>query len=147
MTLIKELNHVESKMKQHELVTDKPGIYRAGHAKASDNNNAKGFSPGQYTSQTEPKEIEVDKFAKQISNILEHAYSINQYEKLILVAEPHFLGSLKKNLSNQTKKSVKHTISKDGIHIAESDLHRMIQRELIVNLVSTTRPQATEILS
>jgi len=130
LTFLKELNHAEGKMKPQDLVTDRPGAYNPGHAQPSSANAVKGFSIGHYVTR-DPKEVEIDKFIKEIAKMLEHAHSTHQYEKLILVAAPHILGLLNKNLSKEVKKIIKHSIIKDGIHISDTALHNLIQEELI----------------
>ena len=49
---------------------------------------------------------ESDKFARQIAHYLEPAYLNNKFNQLLLIAEPSFLGLLRKNFSQPIRKLV-----------------------------------------
>ncbi|WP_347252066.1 host attachment protein, partial [Legionella sp.] len=109
--LIKEIQHPENKLRDIEITSDKPGRYQA-----------MGQAHGTYTQPTDPKEIKIENFSKEIAKILEYNNTVHGYEKLILVAPPHINGLLLKHLDKQVKKRVTHHIEKDFIHLSEDKL-------------------------
>jgi protein required for attachment to host cells len=59
-----------------------------------------------FEQRTDPKQNESDKFARQIANYLEDAHNTNKFNRLLLIAEPSFLGLLRKNFSERIRKLV-----------------------------------------
>lgn len=109
--LIKEVQHPENKLKDIDITTDKPGRYQS-----------KDYAHGAYSQKSDPKEIKIENFSREIANILEHGRSTHSYEKLILVASPHMNGLLLKHLNKQVHDLIALNIQKDLIHIAENKL-------------------------
>lgn len=68
LTLIKELQHSQSKAKGTEILTDRPGHYKTREA-----------TRGTYEPRTGSKEVEVEKFIHEIANELESARNFNLY--------------------------------------------------------------------
>jgi protein required for attachment to host cells len=62
---------------------------------------------------TSPKEAEAERFARQLAGYLEDAVARRQFDYLVLVAPPHFLGVLKGALGRQTTKHVRRAVDKD----------------------------------
>ena len=120
MTLIKELQHPEGRMKGQELASDGPGHYRARDKAA-----------GKFADPTDPKTAELDKFVKEIADAIEHGRSINAFEKIIIVAAPHFYGLIAMHLSDHSKKLIQHISHKDRMHNTAKELHDFIQAELL----------------
>src|SRR5271154_5112762 len=81
LTLIKELNHPESRLKGIDLTSDKPGHYRSD-----------GSAHGAYSPHEEAKENEVIFFSHQIVKELDAARKTNQFKELILAVPPHMNG-------------------------------------------------------
>jgi protein required for attachment to host cells len=73
------------------------------------------------TREVDPKKQEAIAFAKQVAERLESARHQGEVERLILVAAPEFLGLLRGNLT--------------------SDLRRVIEEELSLDLVQMTPPE------
>jgi len=85
----------ESRLQDRELTTDLPGRIKSadgsGHA---------------LEQATDPKKHEADKFAHLLAKHLETAHNANQFTRLLIVAEPSFLGLLRNCLSEPIKKQV-----------------------------------------
>lgn len=107
LKLVKELLHPESREKASELVTDRIGNFAGS---------------GSYAQPTEPKEHEAERFASEIAHELESGRINNAYEKLILVTSSHFMGLLNGRLSQQVRKKISESISKDYTHLPVKEL-------------------------
>jgi protein required for attachment to host cells len=101
--LIEELTHPESRM--HESVeTGKEGRVHQpasrGHVLAVDPVSSQ-------------KEIERERFAQQLAQLLDHRYDQRSYKELVIVAPPAFLGSLRRNMPAKVTKHIVATVDKD----------------------------------
>ncbi|CAM3805501.1 host attachment protein [Vreelandella rituensis] len=97
------LVHAEGRLHEGDLVTDRGADV------------SESMGPGSRSSYPEgiASKHEAKVFAKQIADRLYQARVENRMEKLILVAPPKFLGLLRDELDNSTRKLVLHTLSKD----------------------------------
>lgn len=92
-----------------------------------------GASPGARSTaepDTTPKEREVQKFAAELSDALEHYRAAHRFEQLILVAPPDFLGTLRGALSPSLQKTVAHSINKDLTVCAPAQLLEYVRDHL-----------------
>lgn len=102
LSLIKELEHPESRKKVRELISDGVGRYKA-----------RDVASGTYSRRTNPKEVEADHFANELAKYLEHARSTNDFTKLLLVMPAPFQGKVKHHVSPQLLQKISRTIPKD----------------------------------
>ncbi len=95
LTEIEALTHLEGRLHDREITSDFPGKIKGagavGHA---------------FEQPTDPKKHEAENFAHKVTKHLEAAHNEHQFEQLLLVAEPSFLGLLRNQLSEQLKKLV-----------------------------------------
>lgn len=89
-----------------DLVSDRPGrayesVGHARHAIAREN---------------DPRHQEAVRFARRISCRLDDALRRDEFDELVMVAGPPFLGLIRKELSEQACRRVVHTINKDLVH-------------------------------
>ena len=113
LTLLKELNHPENRLKKSDFLTsDKPGHYQSDPSHAG----------GSYSQRTDPKEVAVDDFAREIARELNHGRTTHAYENLILITPPHMHGLLLQHLDKHVKELVTHTIQKDLQHLTDKEL-------------------------
>ena len=101
---INTLAHPQGRLHEQNLSSDLPG-----HDSDKSGAGRHGFQD-----ETEPKEQKVIEFAKQISKHLDQARSSNQFKQLLIVAAPAFLGTLRNQLTDQTKKLVSIEMDKNG---------------------------------
>ncbi len=73
-------------------------------------------------SEVDPKTHEADQFAKEIAEHIEKARATNQFEELVLVGEPKFIGLLRKHLHAPTLKTLVRTVSKNLIRADEETI-------------------------
>jgi protein required for attachment to host cells len=116
LKLINEINHPENKLKDTELTSDKPGRYKASNA-----------AGGAYTQPSDPKEIKIDSFTRDIAKELDHGRNANAYNNLIIIALPHVSGLLTQHLNKHVKELVTHTIEKDVINLSNQDLLKFLK--------------------
>ncbi len=100
LELVKEMNHPESRQKNKELVTDRPG-------------NIQGSPGSGYEAQTQPKEQAARAFAQELAQEFYQGRNKNAYERAILVAPPGFMGMLNNELDGPTTKLVIDRVEKD----------------------------------
>ncbi len=111
LTLVKEILHPENKLRDIDLTSDKPGHYKAN-----------GGAHGAFSQQSDPKEIKIDNFSRDLAKELDHNRTVHAYEKLILIAPPHMNGLLFQHLNKHVKELVAHNIEKDLSHLTEHEL-------------------------
>lgn len=108
---VKTMEHAASRDKGVDLVTDRPG-----------HTQSRGNGRGAYVPSKTPKEVEADRFALELARELDHGRTSNAYQRLILVASPHFLGLLNQHLDAHVKQRVSDTIEKDYTKLPEKEL-------------------------
>ena len=118
-SLVESFEHPEGREMSREIEdTSPPGRGQQG-----------GAQGGRRTSlepRTWPKEAELQRFAQRLSAYLEAAIAKRQFDSLVLVAPPHFLGALKDALGRQTARHVRTTIDKDLSTLGASDLRQRL---------------------
>ncbi len=119
--LIKKLFHSESKLKNKDLVSDRPGHYSKGYSNGM---------RGSYAEKTDHKLLEIEHFAKEICQTLESGRVVNGYIGLIIIAEPHFYGLLNKFSNQHIKNKIKHHVPKDYTHYSEKKLKTELEADL-----------------
>ena len=116
--LIRELLHPEARLKEQDLVTDRPGHYKTANP-----------SRGAFVGHNSHKETEKDRFAKIIVDILDHGFTTNEFSKLILTASPAFLGHLKTHIPSSLAHQIKLTIAKDFTYVTPKELLLILDEE------------------
>jgi protein required for attachment to host cells len=97
LTLVHEYTHPEGRKRDQDLVSDKSGAFGASN----------------FTEATDPKRHENERFAAELTKALSLAHNENNYQDLILIAPPAFMGMINKNLAHEVKKLVCQSIEKD----------------------------------
>ena len=120
LRLIQTIDHPQGRLKSGEINSDKPG-------RAFD-----GFGSGRHSmsKEHEPTEQVALQFAKQLSEILDKGRTGNRYTKLVLVAEPRFLGELRSALPPPAAALVSATVDKDLGGMTEHDLPKHLGKAL-----------------
>ncbi|WP_133137944.1 host attachment protein [Legionella rowbothamii] len=120
LTLHKEIIHPESKLRDIELTSDKPGRYRAGD-----------MAHGAYTQPSDPKEIQIEAFSRHVAEELNKDRNIDAYNKLIVVAPPHMNGILFQHLNKHVKTLVTHNIKNDVLNLKEPELADFVHKHML----------------
>ncbi|MES2219047.1 MAG: host attachment protein [Pseudomonadota bacterium] len=112
LILLNESSHPENRLRKEEFLTsDKPG-----HYKSSSSNR------GAYSPRTDPKEVELDNFAREIAKQLDHGRTDHAYDKLIIIGSPHMNGLLFQHLNKNVKDLVSNEIQKDLQNYTDREL-------------------------
>jgi protein required for attachment to host cells len=94
-----------------------PGARLRGTELASDRSGRHSGAFGQgshmFDVRTEAKDHEAESFAKEIAERLETGRTSGQFQKLVLMAPPAFLGMLREQLGGEVRKLVVEEIAKD----------------------------------
>jgi len=104
LTLLDSLENPSGQLKGRDLISDRPGHYQTP-------NTAKGA----YEWSTSPHEVEIDRFTKELADLLKKGLDNHQYEQLILCALPHVGGALLNNLDKQVAQSLLVNIKKNFV--------------------------------
>jgi protein required for attachment to host cells len=119
LTLLRKFEHPESRERNLDLVSDKPGRIQQS---VSPNIRMRGGSGGGQVATgnragmeptTPPKKIEHEHFARELAQELEKGLQQNAYSNLIVAANPEFLGLLRGTMSDQVKKHLTASLDKD----------------------------------
>ena len=118
-TLLRELEHPESRMRTSELLSDKPG-----RVKQSTGSRAALEAP------TPRKKVEAERFARELAKVLDEGVVSGACERLVLVAPPAFLGVLRDKLPRRVAERVSDVIEKDYLHLDQPTLRKRLEKEL-----------------
>jgi protein required for attachment to host cells len=116
MTLLKEINHPENKLKNSDLVSDRPGHYQSGTV-----------ARGAYSPDTDPKQVKIIDFLKEVAKELDHGRNDQAYNNLIIIAAPQTSGLLTQQLNKHVNNLISNHIHKDMIHLTEQELLHFIK--------------------
>jgi protein required for attachment to host cells len=111
--LVKEVFHEQSRSKAAELVGDRSG--RRSSEGASVHHNA--LAPS-----SSPKDVEKGHFAHSLGEMLDEAMRSARFRRWVLVAPPHFLGLMGKELTPELKKQLLATVDNDLSHLDAREL-------------------------
>ena len=100
---LETFNHPEGRMHEQQLDSDLPGK----------NTSTAGGGGHRYQDKIGPKEQESINFAKKVSRYLDSAHNANEFERLMIVAAPSFLGTLRGQFSDSLHKAVVFSLDKD----------------------------------
>lgn len=120
--LLEDVDFPAGKMRNQDIDSDRPGRYADGRG----DGNRHGYSSAQ-----DAREHISQIFARQLSQVLDSGRHQHRYEKLILVAEPRFLGNLRQQLTPQTAAMVRASVNKDLGAIEARDLPRHLDNVLL----------------
>lgn len=113
---IKDLQHIESHLPNHELVSDRPG------------RSTSQFYPGKHSMEgkTSPKIKERHLFADEINLALEEGLKNKEYERLYIIAPPPFLGCLREEMSSVVVNTIFSEIKKDLTHLSAPQIREYL---------------------
>jgi protein required for attachment to host cells len=109
--LVTELDHPQSRLKGHDLITDKPGRYQQPRSARS-----------AYEPNMDPQQIEVARFAHQIAAELEAGKNDNRYQDLVFIIPAQMSGIINKLISKEVKNSIIENIHKDYLQLSEPEI-------------------------
>ncbi|MDX1901103.1 MAG: host attachment protein [Gammaproteobacteria bacterium] len=111
LIMLKEILHPENKLRKQDLVSDKPGHFKT-----------KGPSHGAFIPSSDPKEVKIDTFSRQIAEELDKGRVNQSYKQFILIAPPHVNGLLNQHFNKHVKSLLYKAIQKDVLHLSQQEL-------------------------
>jgi protein required for attachment to host cells len=114
---VQSLEHPEARKQSSEIDTDKAGrtFDKVGRGSVVGSGHS-------LSREVEAHEHEAIVFTRELAGALEEARNRQAFDRLVLVAEPGFLGLLRNALSAQTSKLVTDSLTKDLAHLASHEL-------------------------
>ena len=103
LKLERDIGNPFGRLKNHDLEGDKAGAA---------NDNRMRHRPA-YSTEESAKERSLKDFYREVCEQLDHALSIHQFDRLVLIAEPRLLGYIRCILSRNVERAVSNTIPKD----------------------------------
>jgi protein required for attachment to host cells len=128
LNAIHQIASPEGRVRGQELLADRPG--RSFDSSPVGHHGQGGAARHAYSSAVSPHDEAAHNLVMKIVAYLEEGRGKNLYEHLILVAEPHFLGLLRKQLSTQLASTVLKEIEKDWAHLSGNKLSETISHAL-----------------
>lgn len=122
LVLLDEWTHPESRTQSHNLVTDRPGRVAQSHQGPHPGHGSKSAMEPDVT----PKEAEHEVFARLL--VAKLAEGVNEIPELhiVLVANPRFLGSLRRLASEQVRKHIVASQDKDYTALTLRELSQQL---------------------
>jgi protein required for attachment to host cells len=111
LTLVKEINHPENKLKNSDMDSDRSGHYQGGQS-----------SRGAYSPHTETKDIHIDNFAREIAKEMNQERIKKDYDELIIIAPPRMCGLLFQHIDKHVKDLIINKIEKDILYLSDNEL-------------------------
>lgn len=127
--LVATFEHPESRAHVGDLVTDTNGRKPVGGSRgAGVNGRAGGFfgRPGAEPD-TDPKDVEALKFARDLAATLEKGLDDHAYDALVIAASPRFLGMMKETISEQVRRRLEQTIDKDLTLLPPHEIEKRVR--------------------
>ena len=104
--------HTASRSHEHDLTSDLPGR----------THNSATHSSHRLSQHSSPKAHESVEFARTLGSHLDEALNRGEFDKLIIMSPPGFLGYLRKEMSYETSKHVVSEIDKNLVRHTTSDI-------------------------
>jgi len=122
VTLLQELENPDGRAHTHDLVSD-----HRGQAEKGGTGVMSAMQPP-----TDPHEEKAIEFARKLNHILEKAAAAGEFDRLSLVAPPHFLGLLRAHLGPASKHRLDKCAAKDFKNVRPHEiaqrLHELLEQ-------------------
>lgn len=114
---VQSFDHAEGRLKNRDFYSDKPG---------RETNHITASSRHSFSSHIDAHDRSAEDFARQLASALELGRAQSQYQKLVLIAEPKFLGMMNTALNHRVRAHVAVTVSKDLLPaLGREDIHQI----------------------
>jgi len=110
----------EARLKDNELISDKPGVHGDGAALGR-------HAMGQKKS---AKRVASDRFAREIATVLEQGCDSHDFQKLYIVSAPGFLGELRAQLPDKVKNLVAAEVTRNVTTFESDEIRELLPRSL-----------------
>ena len=117
MRRLQDISHPKGRLQNKDINTDKPG-------RSFDSTGQGRHSMG---SDQDPIDHVAQQYASELAELLNKGRLSNAYEKLVLIAEPKFLGILRAALDKNTALLVVQSVNKELLDLKEEDVGKYLQ--------------------
>lgn len=117
LNLVAEINHPENKLKTYDLVTDRPGHFKAMSA-----------ARGSYEPEKNIHDISVENYVREMAELLNAARNRHDFDSLVLLMPSVIEGLLMKFLKKQNLYLIHQIIQKNMMHLSEHQLKQYLSR-------------------
>jgi protein required for attachment to host cells len=114
---VARISDPDARLHDRDLVSDRPGRSYESY----------GGARHAIERENDPRHREAVRFARRIARRLDEARRKDEFEQLVVVAGPPFLGLLREEFSRPTKARVVQEIRKDLVHGPLEDLQRHLE--------------------
>lgn len=111
------LLHVEGRLRNQDLTSTKPGV----------SINSGQSHQNAYETKTSARVQEEEKFAKELADFLAKEHKAGHFGRLYLFVSPHFLGFLRKELSEKVVACIEKECNKDWTAYTRQELEKEIE--------------------
>ena len=98
---------------------------KQGHGKS-----LPGAGHGASEAHHDPHLVREERFARSVALFVNEASDSHRFERLVVVAPPHFLGDLRGEFSNDVTQRVVASIHHDWTHLSRRDLATSVKKHL-----------------
>ena len=116
----------------HSLVSD--ALHKRSSDLVSDNSgrsfNTQGPAGHSKEQKSDPHELAEREFSRKLADKLELAANMNEFEKLMVIADPKTLGRLRSLMSKQLRKRITHEVNLDLVKMPLEKLKKKIKTQL-----------------
>jgi protein required for attachment to host cells len=114
MKELETIAHPEARLAERELTSDLPGRVSGGH----------GSAHHALQSRVGPKEQQTIDFARLLAERIESGRTAHEFERLVLVASPAFLGHLRTALDTDTRRLVAGELDHDYVKMPPAEIRK-----------------------
>ena len=116
LSLVHELDHPKGRTHVVNLVDDEPGRLQKG----------KGGTRSAMDPRTSRHVIEVERFARELAEVLRKGCDARQYDALAIVAPPRFMGMLRAALAAEVQSRLCATAAQESTHASITELPQLL---------------------
>jgi protein required for attachment to host cells len=120
LILIKHYEHMASRKHTRDLVTDREGRYIASQTAGH----------GAFVEKTDAKEVEENRFAHELAQVLERGRTSGDFDELIIIATPRFHGYINNHLNSHLNKLLTCRLEKDYTHLNHRKLIEQLREHI-----------------
>ncbi|MBN8551247.1 MAG: host attachment protein [Deltaproteobacteria bacterium] len=122
LRVVRRFDNPDGLLKTNELVSDRQG--------RSDSAGMPGHNP--VGDSNTPREHVLENFSHQLGQFLEQEAARGAFASLVLVAEPHVLGSLKKQIGKSTTPRLREALAKDLVRVSDHEMSAHLKSVMCV---------------
>ena len=123
LELERRLEHPEGRLKNLDIVSDVGGRSATPGGRGSRPTTEWGLSP---------REVETEKFAREIVRELSSGLSSKKFDRLLLAAPPDFMGKIREALDTRLQEKIAATVVRDYTALSPKDLREKLSCVLLV---------------